>query len=269
MQDAAFEILSETVKRMLPGSVLFLLAGVTVGVALLLAGDRRRGPGRAWLTGLVIAYWLLSLPVVAGGLERMLGSGFDRLESAELARGARTVVVLTGGGVTLWADDRSIDIPSHATAYRMLEAERLYRMLGEPLLLVSGGPAGGVPTGTSEGEAMQSELVGRGIPSQQIEVEGESADTRQQALRISQRLKAAGIEDFVLVTSRPHMRRALGAFRAQGLDPIPSAATEGGDSDAEAGLAAWLPSPEALGRSEQAMREIFALVYYRLRGWLE
>ena len=87
------------------------------------------------------------------------------------------------------------------------------------------------------------------------------------AARVGELLQQEGVETFVLVTSLPHMRRALGAFGDQGMEPIPSAAMHGTSVDSS-GPAPFLPSAEALAESETTFREILALVYYRLRGWL-
>jgi uncharacterized SAM-binding protein YcdF (DUF218 family) len=267
LQDALLEVLAELVKRLLPGSVLFLLFGVTLGVVLLLLGEGRRSGGRAWLTILAVGYWLLSLPLIAGGLEGALGGDYGPLESAAEARGAHVVVVLTGGGVTLRRGAATADIPSQATAYRMLEAERLYHLLDDPLLLISGGPAGGTEEGNPESQAVKEVLVARGIPEARIRVEPDSGSTREQAVRIREWAEQENVESFVLVTSGPHMRRALGAFQAEGLHPIPSAA-EAGPAGEGLEVASLLPSADALSRSEQAIREILALLYYTARGWL-
>ncbi|HSR48270.1 MAG TPA: YdcF family protein, partial [Anaerolineales bacterium] len=222
--DAVLEFASDLTKSLLPGGIPFLLIGLTVGVVLLLRREGRRSRAVGWLAGLAIFYWLLAMPLVAGGLERVLASGYRPLDNASEASGAELVVVLTGGGVTLRADGQAIDILSQASAYRMLEAERLYDLLGGPRLLISGGPAGGVPEGNPEAEAMKAELIARGIPEAQIWVESASPDTHQQAILVGRKLHELGIEPFVLVTSAEHMRRALGAFRQEGMDPIPSAA---------------------------------------------
>jgi zinc transporter ZupT len=58
------DIASALVKALLPGSMLFLLVGVTVGVVFLLTGRGRRSGAVAWLAGLAVFYWLISLPVV-------------------------------------------------------------------------------------------------------------------------------------------------------------------------------------------------------------
>src|SRR3990170_4047858 len=99
--DVLIEIALALVKALLPGSMLFLLAGVTVGVVFLLTGRGRRSAAVAWLAGLAVFYWLISLPVVPRTLESWLGAGYASLVSAAEAGEARHVVVLTGGGATL------------------------------------------------------------------------------------------------------------------------------------------------------------------------
>jgi len=265
--DVLIEIALGLVKALLPGSMLFLLVGVTVGVVFLLTGRGRRSAAVAWLAGLAVFYWLISLPVVPRTLESWLGSSYAPLASAAEADSARHVVVLTGGGVTLHGLEGTFDVPSTATAYRLLEAERLYRLLGEPILILSGGPAGPEADGAPESESMKADLTARGVPEDKIWLETSSPDTHEQAIRVGELLRGEGVETFVLVTSLPHMRRALGAFAGQGMEPIPSAAMRG-TSAGVSGPAPFLPSAEALGESETTFREILALVYYSLRGWL-
>lgn len=257
------EVVSDLVKALLPGGFPFLLLGLTIGVVLLFARKPWRRRGRAWLVALVVMYGLLSMPWVAGGLEGLLASGYQPLQRASDAGASQLVVVLTGGGVTLRSGDRAHDILSRASIFRMMEAERLYGLLGGPELLVSGGPAGGVPEGNPEAEAMASELVRRGIPASRVEVEATSPDTHEQAVRVGERLRARGADSFVLVTSAQHMRRALSTFRGEGMSPIPSAAIEPPPDGFP-----LMPSSDALDRSYHAIREIVALAYYAGRGWL-
>jgi uncharacterized SAM-binding protein YcdF (DUF218 family) len=264
--DVVLEFASELTKSLLPGSIPFLLIGLTLGVVMLLRREGRRSRAVAWLAGLAALYWLLATPMVAGGMERLLASSYRPLEGASEAAGAELVVVLTGGGVTLRVDDRSMDILSVPSAYRMLEAERLDDLLESPQFLLSGGPAGGVPQGNPEAEAMKAELIERGIPEARIWIETTSPDTHQQAVLVGELLREKGILSFVLVTSAEHMRRALGAFRREGMDPIPSAAVARREVGSSFGQV--LPSADALDRSYHAVREVFALIYYAMRGWI-
>ncbi len=265
--NALIEVISELFKALLPGSILFLLIGLTIGVVLLLSGEGRRMRGRAWLAGLAILYWLLSVPVVADGMESLLGAGYGPVADAAEAHNAQTVVVLTGGSVTLQGDEATFDVLSTASGYRMLEAERLFHLLGEPTLIISGGRPGGIPSANPESEAMKAELVARGVPASKIIVETEATDTHDEAVRVGDLLENQGIDAFVLVTSAEHMRRAVGSFAAQGMTTIPSSADRRTLAGGLAG-ARLLPSADALSRSYSAIREGFALFYYALRGWL-
>ena len=48
--------------------------------------------------------------------------------------------------------------------------------------------------------------------------------TRDEARLLAPILVARGAQRFILVTSPTHMRRAVAAFRREGLDPVPSVA---------------------------------------------
>lgn len=264
--DVVLEFASELTKSLLPGGIPFLLIGLTVGVVLLLREKGRRSRAVAWLAALAVFYWLLATPLIAKSMEGLLASDYRPLEDATEAAGTELVVVLTGGAVTLRLEGRSVDLLSQASAYRMLEAERLHNLLGGPQLLLSGGPAGGVPEGNPEAEAMKAELVARGIPEERIWIESASPDTHQQAVLVGRLLRERGVESFVLVTSAEHMPRALGVFRAEGMAPIPSAVIARRDSGTS--FAQVLPSADALDRSYHAVREVFAVIYYALRGWI-
>jgi uncharacterized SAM-binding protein YcdF (DUF218 family) len=142
----------------------------------------------------------------------------------------------------------------------------VYALLGDPIVFASGGEAeeGGVDN--PESAAVRDVLVGAGVPEERILLESDSTDTHEQALELAPLLRDRSAERFVLVTSPTHMRRSLGAFRDQGLDPIPSTAEQ--RSETSTTPPAWLPYPEALRASTAALREVMALAYYGVRGWL-
>jgi len=251
---------------LIPGSPIFLLLGVTLGVAGLFGRERLRRWARAWLAALAVAYWLLSTPLVAGALEGALSRGYRPLGSAAEAEGAAAIVVLGGGSTTYEARGAAVDVPSASSALRALEGARVYALLGDPIVFASGGEAeeGGVDN--PESAAVRDVLVGAGVPEERILLESDSTDTHEQALELAPLLRDRSAERFVLVTSPTHMRRSLGAFRDQGLDPIPSTAEQ--RSETSTTPPAWLPYPEALRASTAALREVMALAYYGVRGWL-
>ncbi|MCJ7511765.1 MAG: YdcF family protein [Anaerolineales bacterium] len=251
----------------LPGSMAFLLLGLLIGVVLLLAGDRRRPWGTRWLVALLAGYWLMATPAFSSGAEGLLGRGFSPIATKAEASGARAVVVLSGGTASFEGAAGRVESLSEATALRLLEGARLYKMLDQPWVVLSGGPPGDDGLATPEAVAMERELVRLGVPEERILVEMTSADTHAQAQQIKPLLNSRGVEEFVLVTSGWHLRRSLGAFAREGMHPIPSAAFGRSIGEEAAGLT-FLPSESSLARSRDMAREVLALVYYRLRGWI-
>ncbi|MEX2029479.1 MAG: YdcF family protein [Anaerolineales bacterium] len=252
---------------LLPGSPMFLMVAVTLGLVFLYWHRDAQRWGRFILTGVAAAYWLLSMPAFARMLERGLDPGFGSLTSAEDAEGAQAIVVLAGGSHTYRSAAGDVFSLSRETAARALEASRLYRLLGNPEVIASGGEQE-PESGLAESQALSHSLHDTGVPIEQILEESKAASTREQALEMVPFLAEHGIDRFVLVTSAEHMNRALGAFRKAGLDPIPSAPRAG---DVEEGTArsAWLPQESGLNQSRTALREYLALLYYWARGWLE
>jgi uncharacterized SAM-binding protein YcdF (DUF218 family) len=252
----------------IPGSPSFLLVGLLLGVILIYLSPSTRKWGDILLGALAVLYLLLSMPIVARGLEHALLDGSQPIQDPGEAVGAETIVVLAGGSVTYRARGGEINELSDATSLRVLEAVRLFRLLGEADVLVSGGGGAEVGILTPESVPMLEELVAAGVPVDRIRLESQSGSTREQAVNLSGLMSASGNPTFVLVTSPIHMRRALAALRAEGLEPVasPSAQHSEGHVVNSGGL---IPHPAALDASESAMREALALGYYRLQGWLE
>jgi uncharacterized SAM-binding protein YcdF (DUF218 family) len=252
---------------LIPGSVTFLLLAVTVGALGLFGRDRLRRWARAWLAALAVLYWLLSTPLVAGALEAALGQEYGPLGSAGEAQGAQAIVVLGGGSATYRARGAEVDVPSASSALRALEGARVYAMLGDPIVFASGGEAEDARVDNPESAVLRAVLAGAGVPAERVVLESDSTTTHEQAVELAPILRERGLERFVLVTSPVHMRRALGVLRAEGLEPIPSAAVQRSETAPDL-PSPLLPHPEALRLSQAALREALALAYYAARGWL-
>ncbi len=252
---------------MLPGSLSFLLLGVTLGVVALFGGRRARAWGRGWLAVLAAGYWLMSTPLVAGNLEAALGREFESIADPEELVGVEAIVVLGGGSVTHRAPGGEIQIVSDSSALRAIEGARLYRLMDEPWVIASGGSSELLRGGSAESQAMRLALMQLGVPAERILLETVSQNTRGQAVALRPMLEEQGLERFVLVTSPTHMPRALRAFRAVGLEPMPSVAAQHSETFPLSSFPLQ-PDLEALEASKVALREVIALVYYGLRGWL-
>lgn len=261
-------MLIEWIKAYLvPGSTTFLLLVMTFGVILLYMQKRIARWGRILLTALLLGYWLMASPFFANVLETILRNGYEPLDVSTLTEPVDAIVVLGGGSVTQSIGEEEINTLSDSSAMRVLEALRLYEQLDEPLIIVSGGVNERVGRMTPESYPMRAALLDAGIPPEDILMESDSRDTYEQALLLQPILAAEAIDNFLLITSESHMRRSMAVFQAQGMEPIPSAASQHSEGQA---LSHWgiFPDEEALDASRHAMREIMSLVYYGISGRL-
>lgn len=262
------QLVSAMVKSYLvPGSIGFLLVGLTVGVALVLLGKRKAVWGRRGLAALAAGYWLLSLPLVSAALQGALSHGYSSLASADGLADVDAIVVLGGGSQTVRSHGSEIDLLSETAALRVLEGARLYEMLDGTQVFASGGMSVTAGAVTPESAVLCQALIQAGVPAERITTESTSDNTRQQALALAPLLAAQHVERFVLVTSPSHMRRALLAFRAVGLDAVASIALARSET-LPTPPSPLLPSLRSLAVSADAFREWIGLAYYALRGWL-
>jgi uncharacterized SAM-binding protein YcdF (DUF218 family) len=256
-----------TLKALLmPGSPTLLVLGVVIG-ALLLLFARTRTLGRRLVIAFAVMYWLFATPVSADALAGIVAGGL-RPATRQSAKGIQAIVVLDGGTSWYRVGDRSLDVPLDTTALRGLEAARVYALLSDPLVIVTGGTVGPARAGRPEGGALVETLVRAGVPRDRVLLDTTSANTRAHAVNVSAILRARGISRFVLVTSATHLRRAMLAFRNVGLQPVPSAAPLRSADDARTGLSRWMPDRNSLWISEQAVYDAVGLAYYWIRGWV-
>lgn len=251
---------------LLPGSDSLLLFGLMIGVLLLLLPKPAPKWGKRWLVVLAGVYLLLSLPLFSTTFESALSYGTSQVKSTEQASGAEVIVILGGGSSTFLGSEGKLNILSEPSSLRVLEGVRLYSLLNEPQIIVSGGAAPRYDVLTPESEPLMDALIVSDIPAEKIIVEPASQDTHEQAVNIRELFEEIGVEHFVLVTSPTHMRRALGAFRAEGMDPIGSVAAQ--HSESTDNPFPLFPNLNALSNSKLGMREVLATLYYAARGWL-
>jgi uncharacterized SAM-binding protein YcdF (DUF218 family) len=243
---------------------IFVVLVFGTGVALLCV-RRTSALGRRWLAAALIGYWALATAPVSQLLSAPLARGHRRVENAADAHGATAVVVLGGGVVTRAADGAAVD-DLFSSALRLIEGVRVWRLLPDAVLIVSGGHTQQNMPARAEAEALRDAALRLGVPPQRIVMEDQSMTTREQAIRLKPLLAARGVTRFVLVTSSTHMSRSMAAFRSVGLDPTESAARL--RNDGSSGAFSVYPDREALQLSDSAIYEYAATVYYWARGWL-
>lgn len=258
------DLVAEIVKRyLLPGSLSLLILGMTAGLIWWYADNRRARRIRAFLTGLVALYWALAIPWVSNLMVEGLSAGYEPLRRQAQVD---AVVVLGGGAATYRTSDGEVATLTRSSALRALEGVRLYKLLDSEWVVVSGGP--GRESVLPESLPLQQALVEHGVPEDRILLESGSNDTRDQALLLKPVFEAREIDSFVLVTSPSHVRRADLTFRKVGLEGLTSPAPAESLGDPSRSEAAWKPTLDGLQRSTVAAREVLALVYYWMRGWI-
>lgn len=170
---------------------------------------------------------------------------------------AGTAIVVLGGGLGLESPEYGIDTVNAPTLERLRYAARLHRHSGLPILVSGGRP---LATRLSEADTMRDALTAD-FDAPPRWVEGDSLNTRENALRVEALLAAASIRRIYLVTHAWHMPRARRAFEEAGLEVI--AAPTGYTSITPSPIA-WVPSGQALRNTHIAMREWLGQAWYRL-----
>jgi uncharacterized SAM-binding protein YcdF (DUF218 family) len=246
--------------------LLLALGLLAVGLALLWFTGRQRA-GKVLVTVGFGLLALFSLPIIGLALVRPLEVGqlslypAERLATATAGRNPRWIVVL-GAGHAPDVGYPAVDRLGVAALGRLAEAVRLHRELPGTKLLLSGGAVGDRET---HAEVMVQAAVMLGVPRADIELDPTTVDTEDEAAKLGRRV---GKDDFVLVTSATHMRRALALFRGRGLDPIPAPAQHIGLYEPGLRSRDFWPQAGALEYSQIALHEYIGRLWSRLRGRL-
>jgi uncharacterized SAM-binding protein YcdF (DUF218 family) len=260
----------EVIKEFLiPGSVWFLIISATVCALLLFGSERKRAAGRWLLFGLVVLYWLMSVPAIARGLQTaQLGRVTDPPHG--LPPDPLPIVVLGNGLGGYSALGGRIEVPLGQTAMNTLFALDRFRMQPASMLIASGGVNSAAEGGYPEGAVIRDALIRNHVPADHILVEDSSGTTREQAINSAKILKQLGATTCVVVTTPQQMGRAVDLFAREGIKVLPLRAgsllwTIG---DAEPWWHWLIPSTVARAVSRDVIYELMAWPYYRLRGWV-
>ena len=264
------EWLVEVIKAsFIPGTLTFLLFGLTLGVLLAYGPPRARRFAMPFITTLVVAYWLGSVPILAD----LLGTRFHAHDARQVTladvSGAKAVVVLGAGIRTSYvAGGQTVAIPDPQTVYNAVEAARIYHLFPNGLpVIASGGRQDDTSSQETESVVLKEWLINAGVPSERILLESGSRNTREQAQKVAPLLKANHWERFALVAPAVQEPRACAVFRREGVEPISAAAPFWSETDRQQ-RPGWLPKTGALRATERATYDYFAWFYYWVRRWL-
>ena len=173
-------------------------------------------------------------------------------------------LVVLGGGVRIMRGQVGLN----DAASRVTAAVDLARKHPKAKLVFSGGNASLLdPSAEPEAEAAGALFRSFNLSAERIVLEDRSRNARENALFTHNLVTPKPGERWLLITSAYHMPRAIGCFRAVGLDleayPV-DFRTKGGTSDY------WRPFDnfsEGLGIASVVAKEWMGLVAYRLAGY--
>ncbi len=242
----------------------WLLAPLSWALLLLAwAALSRARPRRAFAlagaaAGILVVF---SLEPVANGLDRFAEGGARTTYRPDVVYDA---VVVLGGMVDAAARRASGETALDVHADRVLRAFELLRAGRARAVLISGGVLAPQPGDVPEADLLAARLAQWGVSPAQIVTEARSRNTRENAIESSRVAAARGWKTLLVVTSAAHMPRAMGCFRAVGVEPdaLP-VDRRAGDGRGQS----WLPRATALARSTDVLRELAGRVVYRALGY--
>lgn len=252
-------------KASLPGSVVFLLVGIICTLFHTLLGKKHR-LSIVGLVVLIALYTAFSIPLAAKVIGQPLVWGLETIEKCEKLERIKALVVLDAATKRVQSKDDLFEFPVEYSALRALEACRVYRLMEEPLVIVSAGNKESEIEWAPEGTTLYNLLLKCGIPKRKIILDSEATNTRSHALNVKPLLNDYGIKKIVLVTSPSHIRRSVWSFRAQDIIPVPSP-SKSSIENLKGWRAVW-PSTKALEYTQEVFHEYLGLAYYYFKGYI-
>lgn len=217
---------------------------------------------RAPAAGLLLLY-VFSIELVANALWRAL----EAPPLTTMREGETYDVAVILGGMLEDRALRAYGKPYYNDNVDRLIAARELLVTGKAQrALLSGGDGNLGQNGAEEATVLKQQLVDWGVEPARLIVEDRSRNTRENAVESAAILRREGWTKILLVTSAFHMPRALGCFRAVGLEPATLAVDLRSDQSPK-GLADLLPRTKSLHTSAAALRELAGQGIYRLRGY--
>lgn len=233
-----------------------VLLGLLLGLSLA-ALTRWRRAGLAVIAAATLALGLLAWWPLADRLIGPLEAAYPALEPGELPEDVAAVVVLGAGSV--WAPELPVTSRLSATAVRRLtEGVRLWRQRPAAMFVVSGWGAE-----RPEAELAAGFLRGLGLPPGRIRALPRPRNTEDEAEAYAE-LALDGRP--VLVTSAAHMPRAVAAFRAAGVSPVPAPTDHRAVRRGFHYPRDYVPQARDLETSERAWHEYLGHAWAWLRG---
>ncbi len=235
-----------------PGVIVLLLLLYGFFQARFFRGSKKK----AWLSlGLGVAcFYLFTTSPLPNYLLGILESRYAPVSAPQNLSDISYIVVLSGG---LRLNDTAPPTSQldEASAFRVLEGVRLFRLMsGAPTLIMTGRGFFG-----DMGSRMKDFAGSLGVPPEKLIAENQATDTHGNAVGVQ---SLVNNRPFLLVTSAVHLPRAMIIFQKAGLKPL--AAPGDFRSATYFTLIDFLPSGRNLTGMESAVHEYLGLAYLHL-----
>ena len=246
-----------------------LLSPLVWALLLTALGAWFRGPPPRWRRYLplvaVSQLYLCSTEPVAYGLWRPLES--HAVDTARFDRPYDAVILL--GGVV---EDFAMAGPDSTPMYnegveRLHETWKILRENGAREALLSGGYRDAPANTPVEARVLARQLEQWGVDRSRLIVDDRAQNTRENATQSLEFARRRGWRRIVAVTSAFHARRAVGCYRAVGLE-VDWVFVDRRAYDPTRHSGSWLPRADFLRVSERAIRERVGWWVYRARGYV-
>jgi uncharacterized SAM-binding protein YcdF (DUF218 family) len=153
-------------------------------------------------------------------------------------------------------------------ADRLLHALQLYREGKIRKIILSGGSGALREVAATEAEELRRILLLAQVPEEDILLEDQSRNTRENALFTRDLLlRHPELREVLLVTSGFHMRRAVGCFRQAGVAVVPFAADFYSTDRRFGPDRLLLPQEQALYGWNKLLHELTGYLVYRVLGY--
>jgi len=163
-------------------------------------------------------------------------------------------IVILAGGIRGNQSPAASDKMTEPSLFRLMVGIELYKKSGEEATMIITGRRRVV-------EEMACVAERLGVDKEDIVLEGNSRNTYEHARELLPMLHQ---NRFYLVTSAGHMPRAMATFKKLGMHPVPWPGHYLSEKSFE--LRHFLPAGSELAKSDNAVYEYLAIVWYMLRG---
>lgn len=236
--------------------------GIWPGVLALYFWKKKPKQAWGWLFIAVLFGWVFSTPAMGRVISTTIIANVKAPNNVA-PENVDMIVVLTGGmhyvGHGGW-------LPSAQSYQRAMVAYDIQARVGSRVpIVISGGKTAGVQY-PSEAKVVSDLLNRQRAQITPTILEENALNTYENAQEVARLVHDRGADTIFLVTSELHMLRALAAFRARGLDPMPIPVFS--INRGKLAFSDFLPTMKGAEENYGALYELLGLARYLMAGYV-